>query len=315
MYLLNKPKYSIGDYFEDILKGRHDNKKNDLLITRLLLIKSQLINMEELYNSLGEKSELYNMPQEDIIYIPVTSMTCDSIPDNVNSSQMMKVYDQFLVDKPDSVKVGRKVYNSILLSANNNLCPYCSHRDVKTIDHYLPKSKFSYFTVTPVNLIPSCSDCNKDKLDNHSLTEGKMLLHPYYDDINSIDWLECEVNKNIWPITFSYKTSNNIPNTVLKSRINHQFYLLGLDKLYADNATREFYKRVRSMIREYNSNTKNNIYDFLNDNYESYNYENPNSWQTKMFKALKDSEWFIEEALTNLQDYYGREIVYKSLQK
>lgn len=306
MYLLDKPKYSIGDYFEDILKGRHNNKKNNFLITRLLLIKSILIHNETLYNSLGEKNELYNIPSEDIINIQPSAKLGDTIRKNISSAEMIKVYDQFLVDKPDSIKIGRKVYDSILLSAENNLCPYCSHRDVKTIDHYLPKAEFIHFTVTPINLVPSCSDCNRDKLDNHNHNEEKMLLHPYFDNTSSIDWLKCKVNESIWPITFSYEVSEDITDIILKSRISYQFNLLGLGKLYADNATREFYKRVKSLIKEYNSNPDNEAFDFLNDNHESYRYDNPNSWQTKMFEALKSSEWFIKEALPSLQTHYKR---------
>lgn len=304
MYLLKQPKYYIDNYFEDMLKGRHNNEKNKFLTTRLLLIKSKLIDEEGIYKLLAEKQELHNVSEQDIISIASTIELGDSFPKIINATEMEKVYTNFLVDKPDSVKIGRKVYDSILLNAHYNLCPYCSHREVKTIDHYLPKSKFICFAITPINLVPCCSDCNKDKLDNYNLIEEKMLIHPYFDDISLIDWLKCEVNENIWPITFYYKVSNNITDTVLKSRINYQFDLLNLGKLYADNATREFYKRVKLIVKEYNSNPSNMAYDFLNDNYESYYSENPNSWQTTMFEALKNSKWFIEDALPNLQGFY-----------
>lgn len=304
MYLLRQPEYSIGDYFEDMLKGRHDNEKNKFIKTRLLLVKSKLIDEEDNYKSLAKRQELHKFMEQDIISIPANIELDDSFPKTINAVEMEKVYTNFLVDKPDSVKIGRKVYDSILSNTYYNLCPYCSHREVKTIDHYLPKSKFIYFAITPINLVPCCSDCNKDKLDNYNLIKEKMLIHPYFDDIKLIDWLKCEVNENIWPITFSYQVSSNITDTVLKSRIKYQFDLLNLGELYADNATREFYKRVKSLAKEYNSNPSNMAYDFLNDNYESYYYENPNSWQTKMFEALKSSRWFIEDALPKLQSFY-----------
>ncbi|MYL47809.1 hypothetical protein GLV94_19415 [Virgibacillus halodenitrificans] len=304
MYYLQMPKYSIKDYFEKMLKGRHNNEKNDFIKTRLLAVQSKLIDEESAYQSLAEKKELYSISEQDTISIPTDILLDDSIPQIINATEMEKVYSNFLVDNPESNKMGRKVYNSILSNAYFNLCPYCSHREVKTVDHYLPKSKFISFAVTPINLLPCCSDCNKDKLDDYNLEPEKMLIHPYFDDISSIDWLECRVNENILPITFSYEVSDSITDSVLKSRITNQFELLSLGKLYADNATREFNKRVKSLINEYRSNQTNKAMDFLNDNYESYLFDNKNSWQTKMFKALKESRWFLNDALPNLHNVY-----------
>jgi hypothetical protein len=304
MYYLQMPKYSIKDYFEKMLKGRHNNEKNNFIKTRLLAVQSKLIDEESTYQSLAEKKELYSISEQDTISIPTDILLDDSIPKIINATEMEKVYSNFLVDNPESNKMGRKVYNSILSNAYFNLCPYCSHREVKTVDHYLPKSKFISFAVTPINLLPCCSDCNKDKLDDYNLEPEKMLIHPYFDDISSIDWLECRVNENILPITFSYEVSDSITDSVLKSRITNQFELLSLGKLYADNATREFNKRVKSLINEYRSNPTNKAMDFLNDNYESYLFDNKNSWQTKMFKALKESRWFLNDALPNLHNVY-----------
>lgn len=304
MNLLSKPNYSLEDYFEDMLLGRHDNKKNNFLITRLLAIKPSLIFQEEAYKTLAEKKELYTIKAHDTIIIPSNVELEESLPRIVVADEMEKVYTNFLVDKPDSIKIGRKIYDSILLNTENNLCPYCSHRDVKTVDHYLPKSKFISFAVTPLNLLPCCSDCNKEKLDDYNPSEGMMLIHPYFDDISLVNWLNCVVVENIWPITFSFEVSDDIDDSVIKSRLKYQFGLLKLDKLYADNATREFRKRVKLLIKEYDSNPSNEALEFLNDNYETYHDDNANSWQTKMYEALRSSRWFREEALPKLKIFY-----------
>ncbi|GAB1804611.1 HNH endonuclease [Priestia megaterium] len=304
MYLLQSPMYSIDSYFEEMLVGRHDNQKNLFLKTRLLAVKSKLVDAENEYQTLAEKKELHNLLEQETIGLPPTMKSDDSVPKFITAAEMEKVYSNFLVDKPDSKKIGRRVYDAILSNTYYNLCPYCSHREVKTVDHYLPKSKFVSYAITPINLVPCCSDCNKDKLDNYNLNEEEMLIHPYFDDISSVNWLNCKVNENIWPITFSYGISKNIHTSALQSRLEYQFKLLNLGKLYADNATREFNKRVKSLIKEYNSNPSKNALDFLADNYESYCLENPNSWQTKMFEALIHSKWFITAALPELQNFY-----------
>lgn len=304
MYLLDKPRLSVENFYKDILYNRHNNEKNQFLITRLLLIEQQLIEEEKKYNVLASTQELYSITEQRTISIDNSIELNENFPRQISSKEMQKVYNDYLVDKPGSSKIGRKVYNSIFSNTYYSLCPYCSHREVKTLDHYLPKSKFILHVVNPLNLLPSCSDCNKEKLNDLTLSKDKMLIHPYFDDVSNVDWLACEVEESTWPVTFTYKVSENITNTNLKSRIDYQFKLLNLNKLYADNATREFYKRVKLLIKEFNSNPSNKAMDFINDNYESYRYENTNSWQTKMFEALGNSEWFIEEALPNLESYY-----------
>jgi hypothetical protein len=304
MHLLNLPEYKIEDFFEELLDGRHNNHKNQFLKTRLLYIKSLLQDTQNQYQKLGNNNLLHTLTEHEIINIPPNVKLGNAIPRTVSAKEMEKVYTNFLVDIPKSTKIGRIVYDSILENTNFNLCPYCSHREVKTVDHFLPKIKFASFAVTPINLLPCCSDCNKDKLDHYNLKEDKMLIHPYFDDISNHDWLKCNVVDNMWPITFSFYVSDDITNPVLKSRINYQFKLLSLNKLYADNATREFNKRVKSLVKEYNSNPSNMALDFINDNFESYQSENPNSWQTKMFEALKNSNWFITTALPQLRSFY-----------
>ena len=64
-------------------------------------------------------------------------------------------------------------------------CPICEqNRPNMTIDHVLPKSKFSQYTVTPVNLVPMCLDCNKSKGDS------EIFFHPYYQDFSKLDGVE-----------------------------------------------------------------------------------------------------------------------------
>src|SRR5213592_2405753 len=56
--------------------------------------------------------------------------------------------------------LGRGVYDRMILSAPNRLCPLCGAGFVETLDHHLPKSPFWAMAVTPINLIPACEHCN-----------------------------------------------------------------------------------------------------------------------------------------------------------
>lgn len=306
MYFLNLPEAALGDFFEDLLKGRHNNNKNSMLITRLKSVETLLIEAENHYQKLGEDRLLHTVKEVEEIIIPKDIELDGGIPRVISDKEMEKVYTNFLVDKPDSSKVGRIIYDKILSNTYYNLCPYCSQREVKTVDHYLPKSKFITFAIAPINLLPSCSDCNKSKLDNYTLLEDQMIIHPYFEDLSSEEWLGCKVVGNVWPITFSYFILEIEDNPKLTSRLNYQFDLFELAKLYADNASREFNNRLRSLIKEYNSNPENKALDFISDNLESYRSENKNSWQTKMFDALSNSSWFLEKALPQLHSYYNK---------
>ncbi|PEN69790.1 hypothetical protein CN539_25765 [Bacillus toyonensis] len=306
MYLLNLPEYKIENFYKELLDGRHNNDKNKFLKTRLLKIQPLLQVAQDDYKVLAEEQSLHEIQENTVINIPHTVELDEPIPRTVDVKEMERVYTEFLVDKPDSTKIGRTVYESILLNTSYNLCPYCSERQVKTVDHYLPKTKFASLAITPYNLLPCCSDCNKDKLDKYILQEGKMLIHPYFDDLSDQSWLECKVVDNTWPITFSYSVSDTVYDSTLRSRIDTHFELFNLSKLYADKATRDFNGRVKSLVREYNSNPENQALNYIDDNLESYKEENLNSWQTKMFEGLKSSQWFLEIALPELQTYYRK---------
>ncbi|EPF10543.1 hypothetical protein ICA_03054 [Bacillus cereus BAG1O-3] len=306
MYLLKLPEYKIEDFYKEMLNGRHNNVKNKFLNTRLLTIQPLLQEAQDNYKKLGEEQSLHTIQENTTINIPSDVELDQSIPRTVDVKEMEKVYSNFLVDKPDSNKIGRRVYDSILSNTYYNLCPYCSQREVKTVDHYLPKTQFSSFAITPYNLLPCCSDCNKDKLDSYILQEEKMIIHPYFDDISRQSWLRCTVVENTWPITFSFFVSDTVFDATLRSRIKYHFQLFNLSKLYADNATREFNSRVKLLVKEYNSNPEGKALDYINDNLESYKEVKLNSWQTKMFEALKSSNWFIETALPQLQAYYKK---------
>lgn len=58
-------------------------------------------------------------------------------------------------------------------------CPICGHYfDDRTLDHVLPKAKY---TLTPINLVPMCWNCNKAK------GESKVSFHPYFQDLSRLE--------------------------------------------------------------------------------------------------------------------------------
>ncbi|WP_318472131.1 hypothetical protein [Photobacterium leiognathi] len=69
-------------------------------------------------------------------------------------------------------EMSRMFGREITSSLNLDVCPYCNNEDIETIresnggtrpdlDHFYPKSKFPFFSVTLSNLIPSGKRCNQ----------------------------------------------------------------------------------------------------------------------------------------------------------
>jgi hypothetical protein len=63
------------------------------------------------------------------------------------------------------------------------LCPACGELGApNTLDHYLPKSLYPDFAVTPLNLFPMCDACQRAK-DNKTgdSSSPRYFIHPYFD--------------------------------------------------------------------------------------------------------------------------------------
>lgn len=63
------------------------------------------------------------------------------------------------------------------------LCPACGEPGrPNTLDHYLPKSKYPQFCITPHNLFPMCDACQKEKkTKTGDSANPRFFIHPYFD--------------------------------------------------------------------------------------------------------------------------------------
>lgn len=84
----------------------------------------------------------------------------------------------------------KKKYQEILSYDKYKRCPYCEKRPANQIDHHLPKSKFPLHSITPCNLVPICSECNRLKGN-----DCNPMVHPYYDYTSKQQWLYCDIER------------------------------------------------------------------------------------------------------------------------
>lgn len=65
MYLLNLLDYSVDDFFDEMIRGRHDNAKNEYLPTRLKSVKEKIIKDEKRYMELAEEGVLHKYTKQE----------------------------------------------------------------------------------------------------------------------------------------------------------------------------------------------------------------------------------------------------------
>lgn len=73
-------------------------------------------------------------------------------------------------------------------------CPVCGSSTTGDVDHYLPRTVYSEFSIMRANLVPSCTHCNSGAKGSHVKgVKPERFIHPYFDK-----WAD----KAIWHIEF-----------------------------------------------------------------------------------------------------------------
>jgi len=189
---------------------------------------------------------------------------------------------------------GRVVYDEIMSAADNGRCPMCGHRQVASLDHYLPKALFPALCVAPDNLVPACSDCNKGKLDAVAATPSEVMLHPYFDDVESDPWLVAEVGETAPPSVRFYVDAPAGWSQELADRVSSQFTKLKLGRLYASQAAEELLNLQQALKNLFAVGGAAAVAAHLAEFAASCRAHRVNSWQTAMYAAIADSQWFCD---------------------
>ncbi|WP_156318114.1 HNH endonuclease [Porphyrobacter sp. AAP60] len=205
---------------------------------------------------------------------------------------LITLYDQGLLRRRSKARL---LYEEIRLSTPHNICPYCNHRNVGQLDHFLAKSKFPILSVCPQNLVPSCADCNKIKRDRTYQSFTEAPLHPYFDYFEGIDWLVCKLEKTdgYWIAKFDIDSASLHANNVLKL-VNH-FTEFGLWELYSIQASAEL-ARQSGLVEEFRkSGGAAAVRDYLEKSVRSFRAFSNNHWRTALARGCLDNAEFIEE--------------------
>jgi hypothetical protein len=230
----------------------------------------------------------------DGLVTAATTGTVASIPPavavgSVTAAELKAVYKQRFAKLRTP---GRGFYDELVTSAPNGKCPLCAHRDVGTLDHFLPQAAHPALTVAPVNLVPACSDCNKAKLDQTPVSPGTVTLHPYFDTVEAQEWLAAEVQQTApASVRFWVEPPPQWPE-VLARRVAHHFRVFGLAKLYAAQAAEELVNIRLDLERVFEAEGQPGVASHLTYMAASRAHAHTNSWQPATYKAFAASTWF-----------------------
>ena len=204
-----------------------------------------------------------------------------SLPSNLDPKEVSKVYTEKFANEDGP---GRQYYNAIKEQAERNICPICGIRMVKTLDHYLPKSKFPTLSVTPSNLIPSCRDCNMDKRDNVAYDSQNTPVHIYFDDVPNEPWLQVTVGDNL-EILY-YISCPDTWDVGLRSRVEKHLDFYNLHELYSSHANGEVANSIHMWKKTIIQSNLEVLKLSLIDECESAELNDMNSWKSALYRGL-----------------------------
>lgn len=213
-------------------------------------IKSYMTLMSaDVYSQNDKYLELINNSKLEDLNIPIQFMiTRDSKNrklDNCKNYWFVKLYKYYFSKNDPKYEKANKFYNRIKLDgvsdsiSYNKRCCYCNNHKIEVVDHFLPESKYNFLAVNPINLVPSCEECNDNKLAYSPSSVDPVLVHPYFDFIDEISWLAVKIvdrvvatdlnNCKKYNYTFEYYVKDLDACPIDLNRIKKTFELLKLN--------------------------------------------------------------------------------------
>lgn len=274
MWTIDKPTMTAIDTFDTCIAGVATSS----LRLRLQGIRADIVKSEAAFNDAAEASKLYSIPAAGHV-------------GTVTGKEMENLYDRHMAR---SKSRGRTIYEKLMISAEGDMCPFCGHRTVSTLDHSLPKTAYPALAVTPINLIPCCKDCNHAKGTKIPVNTDDQLLNAYYDDVTADRWLFAELVEVSPPAARFFVTPPDDWEDELAARVTNHFKRMGLAKLYASQAGRQFQNMRRGLGEFYDAGGKDDVRRDLERRFRSCTDVFVNCWEGALYQAAAANKWYCD---------------------
>ncbi|MCY7333051.1 MAG: hypothetical protein LH649_10435 [Pseudanabaena sp. CAN_BIN31] len=259
---------------------------NTDLRDRLNLVTPNILVAAGDYEQKAKAKQLYSIPSNNCKNHEIAL-------GGVTKKELKDVYSSHMVDR---AKPARAIYDLLLSQAPLGRCPFCGFGQVSTLDHYLPKAKYPQLSVLPLNLIPSCRDCNTGKSDAIATTAEEQSLHPYFDHQNFIDdqWLYAEVRKTKPATIYFFVKAPEQWDNISKTRVQSHFNAFNLALRYSLEAGNEMVSLRDILVNYSKSMGSHSVKKLLEIEAKSFTGRHSNSWETAMYQALASSDWYCD---------------------
>lgn len=216
----------------------------------------------------------------------------DIVIGTLSKGSLMDLYSSGVVG---STGAPRKIYDDIMVAAKGE-CPYCGGIGTpRTLDHYLPKSKFPAYSVLPRNLVPACRDCNTDAGAGFPNTPQNQPIHPYLDKDCFFNerWVYGEVHRSD-PIvvTFTVTPPEHWADND-KQRATQHFAACGLAGRYSSRVAGDISPLILQRQSSLAQFSPDQFRDHLNIVSSDANLL-LNGWKRTLYHALCSSDWFCD---------------------
>ena len=275
---LNKPTFDVKEIVNNCAESYKDKQLKNNFITSSEFIKSESAK----YDLSAQHGEWDIFKQHDMV-------------NNILTKENMKsLYNDKFVGNHE---IKSKYYDKIMVSTTT--CPICGIGQVSNLDHYLAKSLYPTYSVTPINLIPICRVCNYEKRDDAITNIKNAPLNPYYDDVDNIIWLKASLKLGHNALNAIYSVNNKLQTTdnTLYYRMQHHLNIYKLPTLYTSQASMEIAEHTelwKSLLQK----NKNRFKKHLQDSLHSYEKIQKNTWKTALYRALIENFYLTEQYLS-----------------
>jgi hypothetical protein len=280
MRMIRKPVYCAQTVFQLCIESITNMELRD----RLIFITPHIVAAANNYEEKASGCELYRITANN-------NKNDDIVVGTVKKIELKNVYTQQM---SVASKPARQIYDEIMSLAHMGICPYCGFGQARTLDHYLPKAKFPFLSVLPINLVPSCRDCNTGKKSEIALTAEQQPLHPYFDNARFISeqWLFAQVWETS-PVSIRfYVDPPQHWDDISKQRVRTHFQNFNLANRFSIEVGPVF-SSLRDLILNYFSGRdRDAVKQFLHAQAQSEYSNHCNSWKTATYQALAENEWY-----------------------
>ena len=155
---------------------------------------------EEHYQFSSKKDFILNAPKELLMMIKeISEETADKIIANRGFNDFLKVFRSIfgkIVYSRFYEWYNRKIIENPLLIDLNNIVVKKNHY---TLDHILPKSQFSFLSLSIYNLVPSCSSCNTKfkHMKEFTINEELLKISPTSNDFKLNNLLNFQIKFDV----------------------------------------------------------------------------------------------------------------------